>query len=71
MLPGSNVTVADQATQLGLTDNPILAVVTARPGLGIATMDARMNLLIPASADAADYTRDPVADRGSPTLINP
>jgi hypothetical protein len=42
-------------TANGLTANPPLAFAAAGAGLGIATLDARMNLLIPASADAADY----------------
>jgi hypothetical protein len=54
--PGNNVTVANQATQIGMTENPILAESQVNQGLGIASMDARMNLLIPASADAADYS---------------
>ena len=42
-------------TDPGLTVNSILGESLANEGLGIATMDARMNLLIPASADAGDY----------------
>ena len=53
VLPGSNVIVA---SQIGMTENPILASSLAAQGLGIASMDARMNLLIPATADAANYT---------------
>ncbi len=69
--PGSNVTVASQATQVGMTENPILAESQVNQGLGIASMDARMNLLIPASADAADYSGEPVAHCGSSSLITP
>jgi hypothetical protein len=43
-------------TAAGLTGNPILGESPVNAGLGIATMDARMQLLIPASADAADYS---------------
>jgi len=39
----------------GLTGNAELASAPSGGGLGIATLDARMLLLIPASADAADY----------------
>jgi hypothetical protein len=42
-------------TDPGLTVNSILGESLANEGLGIATMDARMKLLIPASADAGDY----------------
>jgi hypothetical protein len=41
---------------VGMTDNPVLASAPAGSGLGIATVDARLLLLIPASVDAADYT---------------
>jgi hypothetical protein len=40
----------------GLTGNPILGESPVNAGLGIATMDARMKLLIPASVNAADYS---------------
>ena len=40
----------------GLTSNPPLAFAAGGAGLGIATLDARMNLLIPASADAGNYS---------------
>lgn len=40
---------------VGMTDNPVLASAPAGRGLGIATIDARLLLLIPASVDAADY----------------
>jgi hypothetical protein len=50
--PGGSVL---PGTANGLTANPPLAFAAANQGLGIATLDARMNLLIPASADAADY----------------
>jgi hypothetical protein len=40
----------------GLTGNPVLASAPAGSGLGIAELDARMTLLIPLDADAADYT---------------
>ncbi len=43
-------------TPSGLTNNPILGESPVNAGLGIATMDARMKLLIPASANAADYS---------------
>ena len=52
------VTPGDQVlpgTAPGLTTNSVLGESQALEGLGIATMDARMNLLIPASADAGDY----------------
>jgi hypothetical protein len=41
---------------IGLTDNPVLASAAPNAGLGIATIDARLLLLIPASVDAADYS---------------
>jgi hypothetical protein len=41
---------------IGMTDNPVLASAAAGAGLGIATLDARMLLLIPVSIDAADYS---------------
>ena len=56
VLPGSNVTVANRGSQIGMTENPVLSSSLANQGLGIASMDARMNLLIPASADAANYS---------------
>jgi len=40
----------------GLRGDPILGESPVNRGLGIATMDARMQLLIPASADAANYS---------------
>ena len=40
----------------GLRGDPILGESPRDAGLGIATMDARMQLLIPASANAADYS---------------
>lgn len=52
ILPGTGTT----GTGTGLTSNPILAETAGNAGLGIATLDARMALLIPASADAGDYS---------------
>ena len=43
-------------TSNGLRGNPTLGQSQRDAGLGIATMDARMQLLIPASADAANYS---------------
>ena len=60
VLPGDGFPVGggqDSAPSTnGMTDNPILASAPAGSGLGIATLDARMLLLIPASVDAADYS---------------
>ncbi len=52
MLPGAGT----PGNGTGLTSNPPLAFAAAGAGLGIATLDARMNLLIPASADAGNYS---------------
>lgn len=41
---------------IGLTDNPVLASAPANSGLGIATLDAVVFLLIPTSVDAANYS---------------
>ena len=40
----------------GLTSNPVLASAAAGAGLGIATLDARLGLLIPTSVDSGDYS---------------
>jgi hypothetical protein len=40
----------------GLTDNALLARAEPGEGLGIAILDARLALLIPASVDAGDYS---------------
>jgi hypothetical protein len=40
----------------GLTSNPTLASAPAGAGLGVATLDARLALIIPVAADADSYT---------------
>lgn len=52
VLPGTGFSTA----AAGLTDNPMLARAQAGRGLGIATLDARLALLIPTWVDASDYT---------------
>jgi len=51
VLPGTGV----DDTQPGLADGRSLATANAGSGLGIATMGARLLLLIPVSADAGQY----------------
>lgn len=51
VLPGTGGTGVGASTTLGLRANPTLASAPLGAGLGIATLDARMNLLIPASVD--------------------
>lgn len=43
-------------TTNGLTSNPTLASAPSGAGLGIATLDARLALIIPVAADADTYT---------------
>ena len=52
ILPGTGFTTP----AAGMTDEPLLARTTRGSGLGIAVLDARLTLLIPASVDAADYS---------------
>jgi len=55
VLPGTGTTAAPTPAagfnSTGLQDAPTLASAAVGAGLGIATLDARMNLLIPASID--------------------
>ena len=56
-------TAVAPGTSGGMTSNPTLASAPSGAGLGIATLDARLALLIPVSADADNYTATTVADR--------
>ncbi len=52
--PGQNT--ADATGGIGMKDSPLLASAPAGQGQGVVDMDARLALLIPATADAGVYT---------------
>jgi hypothetical protein len=56
---GQSVTAGSEVgpgTTGGLTGNPTLASAPSGSGLGIATLDARLAVIIPVAADADTYT---------------
>jgi hypothetical protein len=55
VLPGPPVTAVGTASTAGLATPKPFAYAVAGKGLGIATLDARLKLLIPVTADSGQY----------------